>query len=46
MGADGIYLPLTAKRGWEWFDSVREEPRYKEAVERAKKIMEKGIKSK
>ncbi len=46
MGADGIYLPLTAKSGWEWFDSVREDPRYKEAVERAKKIMEKGIKSK
>ena len=46
MGADGIYIPLTVKKGWEWFDSVREEPRYKEAVERAKKIMEKGIKTK
>lgn len=46
MRPDGIYLPLTAKSGWEWFDSVREEPRYKEAVERAKKIMEMGIQSK
>lgn len=43
MGADGIYIPMTVKRGWEWFDSVREEPRYKEAVERAKRIMEQGI---
>ena len=46
MRADDIYIPLTAEHGWEWFDSVREEPRYKEAVERAKKIMEMGIQSK
>ena len=46
MHADVIYQPLIAKSGWEWFDSVREEPRYKEAVERAKKIMEMGIQSK
>ncbi len=46
MRADSIYQPLIAKSGWEWFDSVREEPRYKEAVERARKIMEMGIQSK
>jgi len=31
---------LTAPHGWEWFDSVREEDRFKEYIERAKKLME------
>ncbi len=29
---------MTAPRGWEWFNSVREEERFKEYVERAKKM--------
>jgi len=33
-----MYYGLTAPRGWEWFNSVRGEERFKEYVERAKKM--------
>ncbi len=32
---------LTAPFGWEWFDSVRNEDRFKEYIERARKMAEK-----
>lgn len=35
-----IYGYLSCDSGWEWFNSVREEPRYKELLERAKKLAE------
>ncbi len=33
-----MYHGMTAPRGWEWFDSVRNEERFKEYIERAKKM--------
>lgn len=33
-----LYYGLTAKHGWEWFNSVREEERFKEFIERARKM--------
>ncbi len=36
-----IYYGMTAPRGWEWFDPVRNEERFKEYVERAKKLTNK-----
>ena len=33
-----FYYGLTATHGWEWFDSVRGEERYKAAIERAKEL--------
>lgn len=38
--AEHMYYGMTAKHGWEWFDSVREEERFKEYIERAKLLME------
>lgn len=35
---DLFYRGLTSPHGWEWFDSVRGEERYKTAVERAKEL--------
>ena len=35
---DLMYYGMTAPRGWEWFDSVRNEDRFKEYVARAKKM--------
>ena len=40
-GADNIYHAMTAKKGWEWFVSEREQPRYQTYVERAREMMEK-----
>ena len=39
--ASNLVYCLTARSGWEWFDSVRGEERFKEFVERAKKIANK-----
>ena len=36
-----LYYGMTASRGWEWFDSVRNEDRFKEYIERAKKMADK-----
>ena len=36
--AENIWYALTAPSGWEWFNSVRNEDRFKEYVERAKKM--------
>lgn len=33
-----MYYGMTAPRGWEWFDPVRNEDRFKEYVERARKM--------
>lgn len=33
-----MHYGLTAAHGWEWFDGVRNEERYKDAIERAKKL--------
>lgn len=35
-----LYYGMTAPRGWEWFNPVREEERFKAYIERAKKLME------
>ncbi|MBQ4354182.1 MAG: helix-turn-helix transcriptional regulator [Clostridia bacterium] len=37
---DFMYTCMTRRHGWEWFDSVREEPRFLEYVERARKFTE------
>ncbi len=36
-----LFYSMTAPRGWEWFDSVRNEDRFKEYIERAKKMANK-----
>lgn len=36
--AEDMYRGMTAPRGWEWFNSVRQEDRFKEYVERARKL--------
>ena len=33
-----MHYGMTAPHGWEWFDSVRNEDRFKEYIERAKKM--------
>lgn len=38
---DVPYRGLTAEHGWEWFNPARNDPRFKVAIERAKKIKEK-----
>ncbi len=38
--AEHMYYGMTAKHGWEWFNSVREEERFKAYIERAKALME------
>ncbi len=39
---DVIYSVLNARGGWEWFNPVRDEERFKEYVERARKLIEKA----
>ena len=36
-----LFYAMTAPRGWEWFNPVRNEDRYKEYVERVRKIADK-----
>ena len=36
-----FYKAMTAPKGWEWFNSVREEERFKEYIKRARELMEK-----
>lgn len=36
--SDEAYRLMTAKRGWEWFNGVRNEPRFVELVEKAKNM--------
>ena len=35
-----LYYGMTAPHGWEWFNGVRNEERFKAAIERARKLME------
>ena len=35
-----MYYGMTAPHGWEWFNPVRDEDRFKEYVERARKMTE------
>ena len=39
--ASNLLYAITAPRGWEWFNSVRNEERFKEYVERVRKIITK-----
>ena len=39
--AENVWYALTAPRGWEWFNSVRGEERFKEYIEQARKIADK-----
>ena len=41
MNPARFYKAMTAPKGWEWFNSVREEERFKEYVKRAREMMEK-----
>lgn len=36
-----MYYGMTAPHGWEWFNSVRKEERFKEYIEEARKLAEK-----
>ena len=36
-----MHYGMTAPHGWEWFDPVRNEDRFKEYIERAKKMIAK-----
>lgn len=36
-----MYYGMTAPRGWEWFNPVREEERFKDYVERARQMLNK-----
>lgn len=38
---DLMYYGMTASSGWEWFNSVRKEDRFKEYIDRAKTLAEK-----
>ena len=38
---DLMYYGMTAPRGWEWFNSVRKEDRFKEYIDRAKALADK-----
>lgn len=38
---DLFYYAMTAQNGWEWFNSVRDEEKFKEYIERAKGYCEK-----
>lgn len=38
--AENMYYGMIARRGWEWFDSVRAEERFRGYIERAKTLME------
>ena len=38
--ANLMHYGMTAPHGWEWFNPVREEERFKEYIERAKILME------
>ena len=40
-GDDLMYYAMTASHGWEWFDSVRHEEKFKEYIERARKLANK-----
>ena len=41
FSASNLVYCLTARSGWEWFNSVRNEDRFKEYIERAKKMANK-----
>ena len=41
FNAETLVYCLTARSGWEWFNPVRNENRFKEYIERAKKITNK-----
>ena len=41
LGSDFMYYCITASSGWEWFNSVREEDRFKEYIDRAKDLADK-----
>ena len=38
---DNLYYSITAPKGWEWFNPVRNEDRFKEYIERARKLRDK-----
>ena len=40
-GGDLMYYAMTASHGWEWFDSIRHEEKFKEYIERARKLANK-----
>ncbi len=42
--AEHMYYGMTAPRGWEWFNPVRDEEKFKEYIERAKKLMDENKK--
>lgn len=39
FNGERMYYGMTALHGWEWFNKVREEERFKEMVERVKKLI-------
>ncbi len=38
-GASFMYSAMTALHGWEWFNGVREEERFKKMIERVKEVL-------
>ena len=41
LSNDFMYYCMTASSGWEWFNSVRKEDRFKEYIDRAKTLADK-----
>ncbi|MBQ8369950.1 MAG: helix-turn-helix domain-containing protein [Clostridia bacterium] len=39
-GSDDMYRAMTAPHGWEWFNGVRDDERFKSAIERARILAE------
>ena len=39
IDADMPYYVLSARRGWEWFNKVRDEERFKDYLKRAQKLV-------
>ena len=40
-----VVWALSARKGWEWFNSVRDEERFKTMIERARNIADKTDKA-
>ena len=38
--AGNLYARMTARKGWEWFDTVRGQARFEEYKAKIKKLME------
>ncbi len=43
MWSHWMYTPLTTKNGWEWFDPIRNDPRYAACIRRMEAFITEGV---